>query len=94
MKTAKSHIIYKPSARWTPRKASGIIPSKFEVLRTKGGANYVNPNLKANKDEMSQCKQEGRKQKVMNSSLLHPLYYSGPPSVDCRIHIVKGCLLS
>lgn len=40
-----------PCAHWRPRKASGIILSKFKGLRI-GGADGVSHNLKAGEDEM------------------------------------------
>ena len=40
---------YLPSASWRPRKAGGVIPSKYKGLRN-GGNNGMNPIPKARKD--------------------------------------------
>lgn len=43
------------SARWQPRKASSIIQTKSEDLRTRG-AEGINPSPRAREDEMQfQC---------------------------------------
>lgn len=52
MKAEKSHN--QLSASWRPRKAGGAIQSEPKGLRTRGADN-VNPNLRAKRDEMRCC---------------------------------------
>lgn len=47
---------YLLGARWRPRKASGVIQSRSEVLRTWAAKN-VNPSLRARESEISQLLQ-------------------------------------
>ena len=56
MEAEKSHNLL--SANWRPRKASGVIQSESDGLRTRG-ADDVNPSTG---DEISQLKQENRVQ--------------------------------
>lgn len=64
---------------WRPRKAGGIILSKFKGLWTRG-ADGISQNLRAGKDEMrclSSNSKAGRKGQIPTFSAL--CSYSGPP---------------
>ena len=61
MEAEKSHDL--PSVSWRPRKADGVIQSKFKGLRRL--------------DEISQLNQLRLERKGLNFSFLHLLFYSG-----------------
>lgn len=80
MGAEKSHDL--PYAQWRPRKARGIILSKFKGLRTRG-ADGASRNLRAGEDEMrclSSNSKAGRKGQIPTFSAL--CSYPGTHGLD------------
>lgn len=60
MKAEKSHDL--PPTSWSPGKAGGVIQSESKGLSTRE-THGVNPDCRVRKDELSQLKKAGKKQK-------------------------------
>ena len=71
MEAEKSHDL--PSANWTPRKATGVIQYKSEIMRIKGVS--VNSNPRAGEDRYPSSSRQGGKGSLLPCSFFLNFIY-------------------